>query len=303
VSYASAVFDMPNMLTLMHRACAVIGAYLVGLFVMYALPMGWSWNLCMTFGSIISATDTVAVVALLKRSNASPKLTLLIKGESLMNDGTAIVLFYLFLERATGTHFSNSDVIWYFARMLLLSPCLGVIFGLVTVYFMTFANSPLYEDDVTIQILLSICCAYLSFFTAQYECGLSGILTCFAAGVMIAWLGPTIILEHGTMHHVWGTMEWLANTLVFLLAGFIVGSGTLLRLGSLDWGWLFVLYIVVVIARYITIAILYPVLSRIGLRCTISDCNFMAWTGFRGAVAIALSLIVQDDRYEAFISR
>lgn len=270
---------------------------------MYALPLGWSWNLCMAFGSILAATDTVAVVALLKRSSASPKLTILIKGESLMNDGTAIVLFTLFFEKATGVEFTSSDITLYFFRMLVLSPILGILFGLTTVYFMSFANSPLYEDDVTIQILLSISCAYLSFFTAHYECHMSGILACFAAGAMLSWLAPPVVLEHETMHHVWGTLEWTGNTLVFLLAGLIVGSGTIQRLGSLEWGWLFLLYIIVVIARYITIGILYPVLSRIGVGCTLKDCHFMSWTGFRGAVAIALSLIVQDDNLEKWIPR
>lgn len=270
---------------------------------MYVLPLGWSWNLCMAFGSILAATDTVAVVALLKRSSACPKLTILVKGESLMNDGTAIVLFSLFMDRLVGVDYTALDITLYFLRMLFLSPLLGVLFGLGTVYLMSFANSPLYEDDVTVQILLTLSCAYLSFFTAQYESSLSGILCCFAAGAMLSWFGPTIILEHETMHHVWGCLEWAGNTLVFLLAGLIVGNGTLQRLGTLEWGWLFVLYLVVVAIRYLTIGILYPLLSRIGVGCSIQDCHFMAWTGFRGAVAIALSLIVQHHYYEDYITQ
>jgi NhaP-type Na+/H+ or K+/H+ antiporter len=289
--------------TLIITTTLVIGAYLVGGFVMYVLPLGWSWNLCMAFGSILAATDTVAVVALLKRSSASPKLTILIKGESLMNDGTAIVLFSLFMDQLVGVEYTVVDITLYFLRMLLLSPLLGVLFGLLTVYLMSFANSPLYEDDVTVQILLTLSCAYLSFFTAQYECSLSGILSCFAAGAMLSWFGPTIILEHETMHHVWGCLEWTGNTLVFLLAGLIVGNGTIQRLGTLEWGWLFVLYLVVVAARYLTIGMLYPFLSRIGVGCSLQDCHFMAWTGFRGAVAIALSLIVQHHYYEEWIPR
>ena len=57
---------------------------------------GWNWQYALTFGSILAATDPVAVVALLKSVGASPKLTMLISGESLLNDGTAIVLFVLF---------------------------------------------------------------------------------------------------------------------------------------------------------------------------------------------------------------
>ena len=67
----------------------LIGCVLIGVFAKYLL--NWNWNLAMTFGAILSATDPVAVVALLKSAGASPKLTILIVGESLLNDGSAMV--------------------------------------------------------------------------------------------------------------------------------------------------------------------------------------------------------------------
>ena len=69
---------------------------LTGAAAYYVLPWGWSWDLCMVFGSILAATDPVAVVTMLKELGASPKLTMQITGEALMNDGTAMVLFNLF---------------------------------------------------------------------------------------------------------------------------------------------------------------------------------------------------------------
>jgi hypothetical protein len=75
----------------------VLGTALTGFAAMLVLPYGWDWKLSMTFGSILAATDPVAVVALLKAVGASPKLTMQITGEALLNDGTAIVLFNLFL--------------------------------------------------------------------------------------------------------------------------------------------------------------------------------------------------------------
>lgn len=67
----------------------LIGCVLIGVIAKYLL--NWSWNLAMIFGAILSATDPVAVVALLKSAGASPKLTILIVGESLLNDGSAMV--------------------------------------------------------------------------------------------------------------------------------------------------------------------------------------------------------------------
>ena len=74
----------------------LFGAVMMSVITKYLLPYNWNWNLAMTFGLILSATDPVAVVALLKSACASPKLTILIVGESLLNDGTAMVLLLCF---------------------------------------------------------------------------------------------------------------------------------------------------------------------------------------------------------------
>lgn len=91
----------------------VIGAYLTGLLVYAIIPYNWSWNLCMTFGAIMSATDPVAVVALLKDAGAAPKLTILIVGESLMNDGSAMVLFTIFFNLLKGEGYSAAQVVTF----------------------------------------------------------------------------------------------------------------------------------------------------------------------------------------------
>jgi NhaP-type Na+/H+ or K+/H+ antiporter len=74
----------------------LLGTTLTALVAYSVLPYNWSFELCMTFGSILAATDPVAVVALLKEVGASPSLTMLISGESMLNDGTAIVMFTIF---------------------------------------------------------------------------------------------------------------------------------------------------------------------------------------------------------------
>ena len=119
----------------------LVGAFLMGSFVYYCMPMiDWGWNLCMVFGSILSATDPVAVVALLKDAGASPKLTILIIGESLMNDGTAMVLFTLYLNIMKGDSYSFSEVILFFVEETLGAPLVGVAFGLLAVYCLSKVN-------------------------------------------------------------------------------------------------------------------------------------------------------------------
>jgi NhaP-type Na+/H+ or K+/H+ antiporter len=119
----------------------LVGAYLMGSFVFYCVPsIHWSWNLCMLFGSILSATDPVAVVALLKDAGASPKLTILIIGESLMNDGTAMVLFTLYYNIMKGEKYSVGDILLFFMEEVLGAPLLGMALGLVAVYCLSKVN-------------------------------------------------------------------------------------------------------------------------------------------------------------------
>ena len=178
----------------------LMGAALMGCLVKGILPYNWSWNLSMTFGAILAATDPVAVVALLKSVGASPTLTILIVGESLLNDGTAIVLFELFHAMLNGEEFTAGDIIVFALRAVVGSVVVGFAFGIVTLRWLRSAKRPLREEDTLIQTVVTICSAYLCFFTAQYSFKMSGVLACCSAGVLIAWLGPPIILNHESMH-------------------------------------------------------------------------------------------------------
>lgn len=277
---------------------------MMGTFVFLCLPtLGWSWNLCMVFGSILAATDPVAVVALLKSAGASPKLTILIIGESLLNDGTAMVLFTLFFEMVKGETYNGEEIFAYFIKMAIGSPLFGACVGMVSVYALSKANKPLNGDDVTVQIAITICCAYMTFFMAEYECRMSGLLACCGAGAAFSCFAPPLILEHETMHHVWGMIEWAGNTLIFLLAGLIIGSETIHEVTPSDWGYLFLLFLILLIIRVIIIALLYPVLSNVGLKCSQNDAIFMSWAGLRGALGMALALIVNGERSEEHLHK
>ena len=102
------------------------------------------------------------------------------------------------------------------------SCALGVLFGLLTVQGLRALYRPLAQDDPILQIALTLCCGYLSFYFAQELCDISGILCCCSAGLMLSWLAPPIILNHESMHNVWSVIEWLGNSLIFLLAGIYI---------------------------------------------------------------------------------
>merc|ERR1719326_1634762 len=95
----------------------LLGTFLVGSFAMYVLPYPWDWPVALTFGSVMSATDPVAVVALFNTLGVSPRLTMLVSGESLLNDGTAICVFMLMMSIIHGAEASASNVLSFFVHM------------------------------------------------------------------------------------------------------------------------------------------------------------------------------------------
>jgi hypothetical protein len=202
-------------------------------------------------------------------------------------------LFTIFFNALNGRTYTAGEIIGFSLAAAIGSTAFGVLCGLVCVRWLRSAHRPLKEIDVTMQIGMTMCCAYLTFFIAQYIFDISGVLACCAAGAMVAWLGPPIILNHETMHNVWGMAEWTLNTLIFLLAGLIIGHRVLGKVSAMDWLYMVILYLCLMGARAVTVVLLYPFISTIGHRCTRNEAIFMSWTGLRGAVGMALALIVE----------
>jgi hypothetical protein len=115
---------------------------------------------------------------------------------------------------------------------------------------------------------------------------------------MFAWLSPALFAQYQTLHSVWGALEWAGNTLVFLLAGLLVTTRSLVRIEGKDFANLIVLYIVLNIIRFIMVFAFFPVLTRVGKGCSLKEAVFISFSGLRGAIAIALVLsVVQRQHY------
>ena len=120
----------------------------------------------------------LAVVALLKKAGASNRLTYLIIGEALLNDGTALVLYNLLYglikisaDGSTGV-ITPLNTFIYFIKVIFISPALGVAFGVISLLIISMANRRMHEEDTTIQMAITMCCAYLSFFVAEEILGM-----------------------------------------------------------------------------------------------------------------------------------
>jgi NhaP-type Na+/H+ or K+/H+ antiporter len=273
----------------------LMGSVATGWFAHTFLPYGFSWNVSLAFGAILAATDPVAVVALLNSVGASKKLTMVIAGESLFNDGTAIVVFTLFFNMAQGTVYGFGDICLFVLRMAFLAPIIGIAFGLGLVYWNQKAGNGADHNYPMIQVSISICVAYLCFYTAEDIIHSSGVLAVVSCGITFAAMAWPSVVSAESMGHVWHTIEHVGNTLLFVLTGVLMSHimfGPLHRehLGFSDFMWLGILYLVVVALRFTMIGILYPAIANIGYKLDWRDCVVMSWGGLRGAVGLAMAV-------------
>ena len=180
---------------------------------------GWSFDACMCFGSILAATDPVAVVALLNDLGAPHKLSIVIEGESLLNDGTALVLFTIFSDALLSIERSTGDQFLFFFRLALGGMGVGVAAGLVSVLVFTAMRSWVHETTWT------IAAAYLTFFLCENEnVQFSGVLGVVFLGITISLYGGTRIDHIDFLQNFWTMWNFIANTLIFSITGVIVAE-------------------------------------------------------------------------------
>ncbi len=250
---------------------------------------GWNWPLAFLFGTVVSATDPVAVVALLKELGASKKLGTLIEGESLLNDGTAIVIFMVFLTAITGTSSGTSPII-EFLKVSVGGTLVGLIFGWITISWVRKVF-----NDALIEITVVIAAAYLTFFVAENFLHVSGILGLVALGLIMGSVGKTRIspeVEH-FLHEFWELAAFIANTLIFIIVGVVIAKQT--QFTGFDFVILLIIYIGVHIVRAIVVAMLYPFMKKFGYGLTRKNAYVLWYGALRGAVGLALALIVVHE--------
>lgn len=256
----------------------------------------WSWSFSIMFGSIVSATDPVAVVALLKTLGASKRLSTLIEAESLLNDGTAFVMFEVlktFAASPDDTTFAEMIVI--FVQLAFGGFAMGVLFGYITY----FCLSRVY-NDFQIEVTFTFAIAYLAFYMGDFMAEVSGVLVLVFLSLLVSKNRQSISpMVEETMHHFWEMVGFIANTLLFFVTGQIIAFRLWENSAHFDWISdlliLLLLYICCHIVRAVAIWIMFPALQNTGYGCTTSDSIVMVYGGLRGAIGLALALIVETE--------
>ncbi|KAL4638072.1 hypothetical protein ACB092_03G124000 [Castanea dentata] len=272
----------------------LISTFCLGVALKFTFPYEWSWKTSLLLGGLLGATDPVAVVALLKELGASKKLSTIIEGESVMNDGAAIVVYQLFYRMVLGQSFGWAAIIKFLTQVSLGAVGIGLAFGIVSVLWLGFIF-----NDTVIEITLTLAVSYIAYFTAQEVIGVSGVLTVMTLGMFYAAVAKTAFKGDGqqSLHHFWEMVAYIANTLIFILSGVVIAEGILsgdnIFQNGYSWAYLILLYVYVQVSRFIVVGVLYPFLKYFGYGLDWKEATILIWSGLRGAVALALSLSVK----------
>ncbi len=258
-------------------------------FVLTALKLNLSYAYCLLFGALISPTDPIAVLGILKSANTPKSLEIKICGESLFNDGVGVVVFMVLYETAAGGHsFEIGHALFLFIEEAVGGVLFGLLLGWITYRMLKSV------DNYQVEVLLT-----LALVTGGYALAsalhLSGPIGIVVAGLLIGNHGRAFAMSQRTREHLdafWELIDEILNTVLFVLIGLevllLTFSASLLLAGIIAIP-------VILLARYISVGLPVMVLRR-WREFSPGVVQIMTWGGLRGGISVALALSLPAGR-------
>lgn len=273
----------------------LLSTFLVGYVMHFILHiLGFDVNLlyCLLFGSLISPTDPIAVLGILKQAGVPEKLEAKIVGESLFNDGVAVVVFITLFQIAKGGE--NESGIGEIIHLLGVEVGGGILIGLILGYLAYLMMKAI--DNYSVEVMITIAIVMGGYLAANY----------FHASGPLAMVVTGLIVGHDTVRHTtmseitetyidkfWEIMDMFLNAILFVMIG--------LEMIVLDWNTKYIAIGIIAIllvlsARYISL--FFPIMFfKKKLQFVKYTGLVMTWGGLRGGISIALALSLADNMY------
>jgi len=273
-----------------------------GLFYLVAGLFGLPLDLiqCLLFGALISPTDPVAVLAILKKSNVSQSLKIKIEGESLFNDGIGVIVYsgiliwYTAMDGSTHEEPIGSEILTLFLEEVVGGLALGALLGFAGFYLIKSC-----VGNPHLQIILSIALAAGGYAIAQML-HTSGPLAMVVAGIIIG--NKLHLNDHPTedkeqFNNLWEIMDEMLNGVLFLMIGLAIhlidfkASYLLLALAMI---------VIVLIARYLSVLIPTALIQKKAEREK-GMLGVLTWGGLRGEISLGLAMSLPETEYKELI--
>ncbi len=261
----------------------IIGFLFYGVTILLGLNIDFIY--CLLFGSLISPTDPIAVLAIIKNLKAPKRMSMQVEGESLFNDGIGLVIFTTIFAVAFE---GQSPTVGGVLGLFLQEAVGGILFGLLTGFVAHRFISA--TDDGSLEILITLTVPTVGYSMANLL-HVSGALTMVVAGIMIGnWTRRHGFSKQSRLYldNFWEMIDHSLNSLLFLL----IGLALLLVDFNFESSLLMLLSIPICLgARYISVWIPYQIMSRFRLYNPYT-LRILTWGGLRGGLALAMALSI-----------
>ncbi|OEF28487.1 cation:proton antiporter [Vibrio rumoiensis] len=245
---------------------------------------------CLLFGALISPTDPIAVLAIVKKLHAPQRISTQIEGESLFNDGFGLVIFVTIFTVAFSGHAPTvGGVITLFLQEAVGGIAYGFVLGLIFHYLISSTN------DHSMELLLMICIPTAGYAFAE-TLEVSGPLAMVVSSIMIGnWTRYVGFSKESTEHmdHFWELVDEFLNGILFLLIGL---SMLLFQFHSEDWIMMAIAVPLVLLSRFLSVWIPYVGFKRYR-KYNPWSVKILTWGGLRGGLALAMALSIPQGQY------
>jgi CPA1 family monovalent cation:H+ antiporter len=270
----------------------IISTAVIGFIMYYTLPLfhiQLPFIQCLLFGALISPTDPIAVLGILKQAGVEKSLETKVAGESLFNDGVAVVIFAVLLQLSLGTDvdLSFGNITWLLVKEALGGFAMGLLLG----YIGSIGMKRVDNYNVSALITLAI---VMGGHLVAHAIHISGPLTMVAAGLVVGNFGKEHAMSDTTKDYLqkfWELLDEILNAILFLVIGF-----ELLLIPDLSNFWLIgsISILVVLFARFISIwipTLIIPFKQKFDKKTM----TILVWGGLRGGVSVALALSIDES--------
>jgi CPA1 family monovalent cation:H+ antiporter len=296
LSWRELLRDSLPLLTLAGLGTVISAAVVTGACVWL---LHWPLPSALVFGSLIAATDPVAIIAMFKDNGVKGRLRLLVESESLLNDGAAAVLFVMAVAwaqgagGAAGATEGAGDILLTLGRIVFGGVAVGALVGGAAILI------AMGTAEHLIEAALTTIAAFGSFLLAEHF-HLSGVLATVTAGLMMGNFGllredaRSYLSYKGRefVHGFWEFAAFLANSIVFLMIGVDVAATPFAAYGSTL---ILEVIAIVLVARALTVYPLSALFLRTRWKISFAEQHVLWWGGLRGALALALALSLPES--------
>ena len=265
--------------------------------VAHALIPGIGWGAAFTLGAVVAPTDPIAAATIARAQQAPRRIVTIIEGESLINDGTALVIYRAAVAAVVGGGFSLASS----GLDFFVGAAGGIAIGLLVGWPIAEARKRL--DDPPVEITISLATAYAAYLPAE-ELGLSGVLAAVTVGIYLGWRAPEVssVRMRVQGRPVWELLQFLINAALFVLVGLQLPVAAAALKDHSTWalvGYAAAIWVTVIGMRFLWVNVTTLLVRTFDRRASQRERRadwrsraIVAWSGMRGAVSLAAALAI-----------